>query len=613
MMKSNKQSLFGIALLASAAAFTACSSDEAIIDEAVTQPEETPYGGETVKTKFAINIPYGASKRMTVDNTQGDNDLHGNGLKNIHLLMHNEEFGDNTAFARHTPLAAISTFNSGVNQVETYNDVNVPVGTTHFVFYGLADCKASGTHTDFTDGALATPFDNNTVPTNTADMKFSLKGISLDNTDFTTVQNAFATYLTQIATVEYWSNITDNSNPLQTLYTDFTKLKAGSANAILNTLTDLYNIVKPLSESSSNETVKTIASNIAKAIVPETPPTNGIIITASETGGIYTLNYGSTENKYKDFPAHYNIPEGAVALQYTSNAFSYVQTEGVIGTNENHIKLKSLCYPSSLNYFTSTELWASNSADVTWPTTANWETSTNFLGWGTTVLSSTQSVALKNNIQYSVANLKLGVQCKTATLADNSKTGDAETPIMVTVPAEGIKVTGLLIGGQPTFVDWKFAPVTGATDNSTFDRTVYDNDVNIFAKTTVPTDFNYTLLLANTGDVNESQASKVNFVIECENNTGTEFMGHDGKIAKNAKFYLLGTLDPNATENVTNPNGVTNPSVFMQDYQTTANITISSLKNAYEVIPDLRANKFQLGLSVDLTWQAGIIFKVDIK
>ena len=53
--------------------------------------------------------------------------------------------------------------------------------------------------------------------------------------------------------------------------------------------------------------------------------------------------------------------------------------------------------------------------------------------------------------------------------------------------------------------------------------------------------------------------------------------------------------------------------VFIQDYTTTANFTINSLKNAYVTIPDLRASKLQLGLSVDLSWRAGLTYNVTIE
>ena len=50
----------------------------------------------------------------------------------------------------------------------------------------------------------------------------------------------------------------------------------------------------------------------------------------------------------------------------------------------------------------------------------------------------------------------------------------------------------------------------------------------------------------------------------------------------------------------------------MQDYVTTANLTISSLKGAYNVIPDLRTTALELGISVDLLWTPGLVFEVPI-
>lgn len=64
------------------------------------------------------------------------------------------------------------------------------------------------------------------------------------------------------------------------------------------------------------------------------------------------------------------------------------------------------------------------------------------------------------------------------------------------------------------------------------------------------------------------------------------------------------------TSGINKPSGVTD--VFMSDYQTIANVTITSLANAYNTIPDLRATQMELGLSVDLEWKTGISFDVTI-
>ena len=170
------------------------------------------------------------------------------------------------------------------------------------------------------------------------------------------------------------------------------------------------------------------------------------------------------------------------------------------------------------------------------------------------------------------------------------------------------KVTGILIGGQPAAVDWKYEP---ATTGETFANTIYDNVMNespMYAKyaSTVPTTGNYTLVFDN-----KNAAKKDVFVtIELENNSGMDFYGQDGIILKNAKFYLVGKLNPAATSGTTNPSNVDR--VFIQDYVTTANFNIKDLKSAYNCIPDLRTSGINVGLAVDLSWKTGITFDVDI-
>ena len=269
----------------------------------------------------------------------------------------------------------------------------------------------------------------------------------------------------------------------------------------------------------------------------------------------------------------------------------------------------NLCYPASLAYFVNTPLKATTEKNVKWPNTAsNWE-SEQWDGWTDAVAASTQTVALKDNIQYGVANLNTTVTCKTSTLEDNASVvvpGKYSANQHIVVPADGFKVTGLLVGGQPDFASWDMTPF----DNN-FTMTVYDNSLtDISAKYNAVSNKNYTLLLDNTV---ESNHKPVNIALELVNNSGTDFYGVGGKIAKGAKFYLVAQLNPTAGTGVTQPGGTTLNDVFVQDYVTTANLTITSLKNAYVTIPDLRASELVLGLSVDLTWDTGLKFDVDIE
>lgn len=215
---------------------------------------------------------------------------------------------------------------------------------------------------------------------------------------------------------------------------------------------------------------------------------------------------------------------------------------------------------------------------------------------------------MKDPVQYSVAVLKSTVKCDAAKLEDNAKqAGKLEADQQITVPTNGFKVTGILIGGQPASVDWKYEPK--ATGES-FANTIYDNVMNgapMYAKNEASaSNANYTLVFDNK---KSDTQSPVYVTIELENNSGMDFYGQDGIIPKDAKFYLVGKLNPN-TNGLTNPNSVNR--VFVQDYVTTANFNIKTLKDAYNCIPDLRTSGINVGLAVDLDWKSGITFDVGI-
>ena len=207
-----------------------------------------------------------------------------------------------------------------------------------------------------------------------------------------------------------------------------------------------------------------------------------------------------------------------------------------------------------------------------------------------------------------MASLKTTVKCANVTTLPDAAT---PTPNQITIPTDGFPVTGILIAGQPNSVNWAFnSTETDATNHA---QIIYDNALtNIAAKQNVAEGTNYTLLLANKiGDDATTQAS-VSMVIELKNTSGVSFQGKDGVVPAGAKFYLVATLNPGAGNGVTNNTGLTNPAVFMQDYVTTANLTINSLANASVTIPDLRNTEMSLGISVDLEWQAGLVFNIDI-
>ena len=572
--------------------FTACSSD----DDAV---ENNPsFDGKAVKTQFAINIPRAAtpSSRMSADNTQNNNSNF-LGMEKIHLLSFAGEPGTTgyTASTSDIGLADISTTPgiSSISSSKIYSDVNVPVGTSHFLFYAVAP-QGTDANSKFSKGVL-----DATIGASTDAINFKLQQIatSIDNDE----QTQLLSVLNAVATVTNWKDQDANSTGLGKLYASFIKLKAGSANSIRAALENLYNAVAIWADGAEDGN-KTIATAIRTAI------TTGGYFTATNNSGVYTL---STSLKY---PRNINLPDGAVQLAFDSqnNSFSYGSQSSL--TSIPNLNPTTLTYPASLYYFISTDIRTSTSTYDNWPTSvSDWASDlttfwNSFNSTDAKVTATTRAIALKKNIQYGVANLKLSAYCTAQKLSDATRGSEGSTAKTVNVPADGFKITGVIIGGQPTQVGYNFLPA----DAQSLTQHIYDKDVAStmcarYATNATDATVNYTMVLPNQlGGSNTEQP--VSFAIEFKNNSSVEFQGVDGVVPVGGKFYLVGKLVP-TNQTLT---GVTNPSVFMPDYQTTVTAKISTLKNAYNTIPDLRATNMQLGLSVDLTWTAGLTFEVDL-
>lgn len=298
------------------------------------------------------------------------------------------------------------------------------------------------------------------------------------------------------------------------------------------------------------------------------------------------------------FPRDISLPDGIVKLNWTrKDGFAYVADQNM-GLGNMSINPTTVTYPAQIAYYANTGIRTKDSEETEWSSKfTNWTNTSSWTGWtdNAGVSASTRAIALKEKINYGVASLKLQVKCA-QTLKDHNGTE-------ISIPTNGFKVTGLLIGAQPSVVDYAFQPTS-----ATYDKTIYDcftEDNYLYAKAEEPTKANYTIVLPSEKKAaTDGNSGKINFAIEVENET-TEFTGVDGVIPAGGKFYLIGTLDP---EKGTIDSSVSDPAVFMSDYQTTAKVTISSLAKAYNCIPDIRNTSQQLGLSVDLNWEEGYKF-----
>lgn len=570
MIKLDQFALMGAFVLTGALGFTACSSD----DIADVEPNPT-FDGESVKTQFAINIPYAkGGTRMGGETVQQNNNFRG--MQDIYLVSTTDRTA--TDFSYITGLGNITALDgSGSNgNYKLYRNVNIPTGTKYFHFYGQAT-KGSGA-SNMENGVIET---NLTTAADRDAIEFKLRTINSDNTTtkFSDGMKKMVEYLNAVATA--FGSPTDPSE-LKNLYDEFIKMKAASANSLLIAMQTLY------------DNLPSGAENVKTAIVGEDQSVFKV------TDGKLAWN---PANYAANFPENVGLPEGVAMVEWSTDKF--VQTAP--GGNSYTVDAAKICYPAALYYYIGTNAKTYTSEYNSWPnTSAAWENET-WSGWGGEVTATTRTVALEDNVQYAVGNLKTTVRCTAGSLPDNADELGTQGNVNYVPVGEGFPVTAIIVGGQPDKVGYDF---TGGTK---FDYNIYDKfPANTVAKNeTTASNANYTIVLDNSKDVNNNNKT-VYFALELTNNSGINFYGHDGLIANGMKFYLIGELDP-AEAKFSGDTGAEPENVFTKDYVTTANVKISSLADAYVTIPDLRAERLSLGLSVDLTWQTGLEFDVEIK
>lgn len=563
-MRKNKHFALGTAaLLLSTAGFTACSSDDAFTGSSLS--------GEAVKTQFAINIPAGkaVSGRLSQDIVQGQEQPKFRGMDNIKLIPFEGTPGaGGSVNGTIIGLGAIlSDELADQTNAKVYYDVEIAQGVNNFLFYGEA--KAAEGTDDKTNGALV-PAGLDEVSTTGVDaITFSLKPMLTSSTTPGDASN-LAKVLSDVANsktddaVLSWSA---SQSGLKNFYNSLIRLKAGSANSIRQALTDLQAGISSVSGLSGNEEnlQRNIQTNITTALgkIPATP----------EQG----------------YPRNYNLPDGAVQVAWNSGENKFEVVEATNIGNLSYTSLDKFVYPSSLYYYVNTTI---KTCDT--PLASQFEGKSSWAdcltlydnnGGGTSVTAHTSSVALKEAIQYAVARLDVSAYFD-GTITDNlQKTVDTQKE-------DGITLDGILIGGQKNVI-WDFTPSSNSDEYTIYDASVTSTKLGIASGN----------IIAQSLALQTTDNTTVNFALELTNNTGAAFTGIDGIVPDGGRFYLVGKLVPDQN----------NTKVFKQDFTTTAKVKITSLAHAYNCIPDLKNPKLELGLSVDLTWRAGLSQEVIIE
>ncbi len=617
-------------------------------NEVETQNAGGNYNGQTVKSQFIINLPSksgSSAKKMKATQVQANEgtDPAFQGMDNIILIPFAAQAditGTDTRLSQNidksTGLAGFQSYDSDpsgadIAHAKIYENIKMPLGTYSFLFYGKAvqntlddsetDRDGYNQSDKFKFGVVHTEGLTNKTP---ATFKFKPVQIYPAGTEDAKA-TAIMTYLTSIANVtdaapasKTWAEGGNNTEQgWKDLYETFInhigseyKPYAASSASVQAMVTDLYGSVVTQAD------VNTMAAAIKAAILNATYVTNvaacgadaSVMPTFADAINGYPSNF--TDNAV----ASLGLPDGAAALKWnnTSKEFQIEGTYEWVAANGSgnmdvalltkYIYAPALYYYANSQIFTKEEPQKDNyvtAAAGAANSDAAWEQIlTTLYGKGgvsptRSVVATTQSVAIEKPINYGVARMDVKVKANAATLNDSKN-----RPHLL---GTGIKPTGVLIGGQGE-VGFDFTP---AADG---DYVIWDPIIDKNT-TTVGTDYpaypnNYTLAFET------RPATKVRVAVEFENNMG-DFYGVGGQlIPQRTKFYVIAELDPADIGAVKNGNDKGN--VFRQDFATLVKLNLTTLAKAYNVVPDLRTPQLELGFSVNLEWQNGYEFEINI-
>ena len=624
--------------------FSACASSE----EDELQNSENERG--VVKTEFTISFPQqmGARTRQSEAIVQGQTTPVFRGLQKIELrpfsikaenvssntnIPGSINLGTSTGDAGYTLASNASSIvtlkPTGTNQVsksQLYKDIEVPIGTRSFMFYGVAKDNetSTGSH-NIVNGAL----EKKETGTTLNDISISPVQIygnndthnnDTHNDDTHNEAATIAKYLTNIAK----ASATIDGEEKNTLYffPNFTKITTGSWNSVKAAVRELYKSVYSTANYDTNGNATNLPGAIVKAILKQGETT---FATEGTDGTLnFTVDY--------TYPRNIGLPDGAAYVEWNSEAF-VVKTKDNI--NLSIASLDKYVYPASLYYYGLSNIKTVGSpmnsyynSDRTWAEII--KEYNNQSDKSDVVQSTTRSIAIENEVQYAVGRLDVTVQATNglSTLKDANNQD-------VSLGANTFPITGIIVGNQRV-VDYKFeAKEKSKTGNqyTIYDSQVTENTPYLYNGSNVPA-ATHTLVL-ETVDVNEDQEkattettegeityykapnADVPIAVEFENKSGKTFVGRNKElIYPDTKFYLIGKLYPDKNKTEHYDNDESKPLIkkaFVKDYITTANFKVSSLQNAYNMLPDLRTPHLEIGLSVDLNWKTGITQDISIE
>lgn len=570
MRKTWKLALASAAFV-SGVAFTACSSDD---EELLSGGGDTTAAtGETgeVKTAISFAIPHAKTQRSTADYVQEGSNF--KGMDKIWLFPFtglSSDYVQVTSTLTGNPQNLGAIEGTGLaNGLKTYTNVVLPYGDVAFLLYG--ETSVSDKKNQLTASYISSPLVTGATP---ADIKFSLKEIA-EPTGKAAYSQALVAL--RLAMADVTAKATDAGKTTDAICQVIKNLTDGGVSSVAQKQMDyLLAALEAAGNTAEASTEYETAINTLKEK-----------ITAAESAvSTFYTNYGDMPTALYTFD-----------WSFTSDSDEIVMETGIIETGSK------ISYPTSLYY--QTNAFPIDYTSGSWGDDGMWTS-----GSRAQISGSTTKIALNKTVNYAVGRLDVKVKAY-ETLTANTSEGSGDASVNVSNDgAPAFTLTGVIVGGQPASVGWDFLNTTAVWKNMIYDSEIITDAANVATAenfSTVPVS-TYILGLpsAISGD-----AAKVKIALQLTNN-GPAFYGKQSSgnqpsiIPTGATFYLVGSLDPSIAS------GSEPKQVFAADYYTTANLNITTLKNAYATLPDLTTAQLEFSLKVDLTWQKGIVIDSNV-
>lgn len=469
---------------------------------------------------------------------------------------------------------------SGVNRCLVYGDVaDAPSGDILSKVYNGSLVKSSL-------NAVTTQSDLNQI-------SFSLEPI-YKSTDYESTggvpdgATSLATVLTTIANRQDW--VGSDNDILKNLRQNFLNHgfnlpgSAASVKKWLESLASGAQSYLDLENSSFTESETAILGEIKTA--------------ATTAAGTISID----DVSHPPYPRNLYLPDGAAALRWVESASEF-QPEMQTTTLDNINSVSRFAYPAALYYFVDSSIKTSEekvdfeeiyrTVTTTKVQTAWEQVLSNDKFTKTSVSTKTKAIAVKEPVQYAVAQLH--VTLKASPTVENGTTIKDDANNDITIGTTDFKLTGVIVCGQRP-VNYLFEQDSNSDVNVKF---IYDSQVKDCYLTTTTKDACNTLVLPSFG------GEDVNIILEFENveKEGAQtFKCVDGYVYPGTRFYLAGKVD--CSTPASGSDAINSGRVFTKDYITTVNMVVTSLAKAYNVLPNLLTSNLEIGVQTNPQWIA---------